>query len=159
MAKQNWLALTGFILLSFLAGAIGSLFTFSAIPNWYATLVKPSFAPPNWLFGPAWTTLYVLMGISAYFIYQKGWKNKPVRFALSIFGVQLALNALWSILFFGLRSPLYGLMGIIPLWLSIAFCIRLFYPIDKKAAYLLVPYILWVTFATLLNFSIWMLNR
>ena len=158
MAKQNWLALIGFIVLSLLAGAIGSLFTFSAIPAWYSTLAKPSFAPPNWLFAPVWTTLYVLMGVSAYLIWQKGWQKKPVRFALSIFGVQLFLNALWSILFFGLRSPLYGLLGIIPLWLSIAYCIRLFWPLNRKAAYLLIPYLLWVSFASLLNLAIWMLN-
>ncbi|MCX6772964.1 MAG: tryptophan-rich sensory protein, partial [Candidatus Micrarchaeota archaeon] len=118
--KQNWLVLAGFILLSLLAGAIGSLFTFEAIPTWYATLNKPSFAPPNWLFGPVWTTLYILMGVSAYLICQKGAKNEKVKFALSIFCIQLALNALWSILFFGLRSPLYGLVGIVFLWLSIA---------------------------------------
>jgi len=158
MAKTNWKALLAAIIICSLAGALGSLFTFSAIPAWYAGLNKPSFSPPNWVFGPVWTTLYILMGISAYLIYQKGWQKKPVRFALSIFAVQLVLNALWSILFFGLRSPLLGLAGIIPLWLSIAYCIKLFRPLDARAACLLIPYILWVSFATLLNYSIWALN-
>ncbi len=158
MAKHNYLALIGFILLPFAAGAIGSFFTFSAIPTWYSTLVKPQFAPPNWLFGPVWSMLYLFMGISAYLIWQKGWGKKPVRAALTLFGVQLILNTLWSILFFGLRSPLYGLLCIIPLWLSIAYCIKLFHPIDKRAAYLFIPYLLWVSFATILNAAIWMLN-
>lgn len=158
MAKQDWLYLIGFILLSLSAGAIGSLFTFSAIPGWYATLSKPSFSPPGWLFGPVWTALYILMGVSAYLIWQKGYEKKPVRAALMLFGIQLAQNALWSILFFGLRSPLYGLLCIIPLWLSIAYCISLFRPLDSRAACLLLPYLAWVSFAAILNYSIWMLN-
>ncbi|MFA6489583.1 MAG: TspO/MBR family protein [Candidatus Micrarchaeia archaeon] len=158
MAKQNLPVLAGFILLSLLAGAIGSLFTFSAIPAWYFTLVKPSFAPPNWLFGSVWTTLYVLIGISAYLVWQKGYQKKPIRFALGIFIIQLILNALWSILFFGLRSPLYGLVEIIFLWLAIAYCIKLFWKIDRRAAYLLIPYIAWVSFASLLTYAIWALN-
>lgn len=156
MAKgENWLVLIAFIIVCNLAGAIGAIFTFDAIPNWYAGLQKPSFSPPNWVFGPVWTTLYFMMGVSAYFAWKQG---KKASFALKIFAVQLFLNALWSILFFGLRSPLLGLVGILPLWLSIAFCIKLFWPLDRKAAYLLLPYIAWVSFATLLNFAIWMLN-
>lgn len=154
----SWLALIASIIICNLAGAIGAVFTFDAIPTWYAALNKPFFSPPNWVFGPVWTTLYILMGISAYLIWQKGWQKKSIRSALSLFGIQLFLNALWSILFFGLRSPLLGLAGILPLWLSIALCIKEFYPIDRKAAYLLIPYILWVSFATLLNLFIWMLN-
>ncbi len=156
--KLNWAMLALFILLSLAAGAIGSIFTLNSIPTWYATLSKPSFAPPNWLFGPVWTTLYILMGISAYLIWEKGMKKKLVRNALLLFALQLILNALWSILFFGLRSPLYGLVCIALLWLSIALTIKLFYSIDKRAAYLLIPYILWVSFASILNYSIWMLN-
>ena len=163
MAKKSgkgssWLALAGFILISLLAGAIGSLFTFSAIPAWYATLSKPSFSPPNWVFAPVWTALYVLMGISAYLVWQRGRKEKQVSFALQIFGVQLILNTLWSILFFWLRSPSLGLAEIIFLWLSIAYCVKLFFALDRRAAYLLLPYLAWVSFATLLNYSIWMLN-
>jgi tryptophan-rich sensory protein len=157
-AKTNWAALAASIIICTLAGAIGSPFTFPAIPTWYATLSKPFFSPPNWVFGPVWTMLYILMGISAYLIWQHGWKKKQVRFALFLFGMQLFLNALWSILFFGLRSPFYGLLCIIPLWICIALCIRAFYPIERWAAYLLVPYLLWVSFATILNAAIWMLN-
>ncbi|VVC00568.1 TspO/MBR family protein [uncultured archaeon] len=158
MAKQSYPVLAGFILLSLSAGAIGSLFTFSAIPTWYAALSKPAFAPPNWVFGLVWTTLYIFMGIAAYLVWQKGWKEKPVRAALMLFGIQLILNALWSILFFGLRSPLYGLIGIIPLWASIALCINWFYKIDRRASYLFIPYFAWVTFASMLNAALFLLN-
>ncbi|MCX6770968.1 MAG: tryptophan-rich sensory protein [Candidatus Micrarchaeota archaeon] len=153
--KLDWPALIAAIVVCLLAGAIGSIFTFSAIPTWYAALAKPSFSPPNWVFGPVWTALYILMGVSAYLAWKQG---KKADFALKIFGVQLFLNALWSFLFFGMRSPALGFAGIVPLWLSIAYCIRLFWPLDRKAAYLLLPYMAWVSFATLLNLAIWMLN-
>ncbi len=146
------------IIICNLAGAIGSIFTFSSIPNWYATLTKPEFNPPNWIFGPVWTTLYILMGISLYLIWKKYEEGKDAKPALTVFSIQLALNALWSILFFGLQSPLYGLFCIIPLWISIALMILKFYPLSRNAALLQIPYLLWVSFATLLNVSIWMLN-
>lgn len=149
--------LLGFILLCLLAGIIGSIFTTSNIPTWYESLNKPSFNPPNWLFAPVWTTLYILMGISAFLIYKKGLK-KDIKFALGIFGLQLIFNTLWSILFFGLNSPLLGLICIIILWCLIVFTIKLFYKISKTAAYLLIPYIIWVSFATILNYFIWVLN-
>lgn len=146
------------IILCQLAGIIGSVFTFQAIPGWYADLARPDFAPPNWVFGPVWTTLYTLMGISAYLVLRKGLKRKEVRTALGVFGTQLVLNALWSILFFGLRSPFYAFIEIIVLWASIAASIALFWKISKTAGLLLIPYILWVSFAAILNFYIWMLN-
>ena len=146
------------IILCQLAGIIGSVFTFQAIPGWYADLARPDFAPPNWVFGPVWTTLYTLMGISAYLVLRKGLKRKGVRTALGVFGTQLVLNALWSILFFGLRSPFYAFIEIIVLWASIAASIALFWKISKTAGLLLIPYILWVSFAAILNFYIWMLN-
>ncbi len=158
MKLKNAGILIGFIILCLLAGIIGSIFTTQNIPTWYASLNKPSFNPPNWVFGPVWTILYVLMGISAYLIYSKGIKKKEVKFALIIFGIQLILNTLWSILFFGLTSPLLGLICIIVLWISIILTIKLFYKIDKKATYLLIPYILWVSFATILNYYILILN-
>ncbi len=139
------------------AGIIGSIFTFEAIPNWYATLQKPAFSPPNWLFGPVWITLYALMGISLFFVLEEN-KNKQAKTAIAIFAVQLMLNALWSMLFFGLRAPLLGLVGIIALWLAIAATIIKFYPISKKAAWLLVPYLAWVSVATTLNLFIVLLN-
>lgn len=148
--------LTGFVVLCLLAGAIGSVFTVQSIPAWYATLNKPSFSPPNWVFGPVWTTLYIMMGLAAYLVYTK--KNKETKTALVVFGVQLALNVMWSVLFFGLQSPLYGLICIIALWLAIAATIVKFYKISKTAGLLLVPYLLWVSFASVLNFYVWMLN-
>ena len=146
------------IILCNMAGIIGSLFTFSAIPTWYATLIKPEFNPPNWIFGPVWTTLYILMGVSLYLIWKQYEKGKNAKPALTIFSAQLVLNALWSILFFGLQSPLYGLICIIPLWISIAAMIAKFYPLSRNAALLQIPYLLWVSFATILNLFIWMLN-
>ncbi len=101
------------------AGAIGSVFTRSAIPTWYATLEKPFFTPPNWLFAPVWTLLYILMGIAAFLVWRKGLENRQVRIALIVFLIQLILNALWSVVFFGLESPLYGLIVISVLWVAI----------------------------------------
>ena len=140
------------------AGIIGSVFTTPAIPTWYATLQKPVFTPPNWLFAPAWITLYLLMGIAAFFIWRIGLDNRRVRTALIIFLVQLVLNSLWSVVFFGMQSPLYGVIVIIVLWLAILLTILIFARLSKLAAWLLVPYILWVSFASALNISIWILN-
>jgi len=136
-----------------LAGIIGSLFTMPAIPAWYAALNKPAFVPSGTVIGAVWLVLYTLMGISLYLVWQKG-INKKTRPALYAFGIQLALNALWSVLFFGLRSPLYGLIGIVALWFAILVTINMFRKISKHAAWLLVPYIAWVTFAAYLNWSV-----
>ena len=141
-----------------LAGIIGSVFTFSAIPEWYLFLNKPFFSPPNWLFAPAWIILYTLMGISLYLALEKGLLEQKNKMPLYFFSAQLVLNALWSILFFGLRNPLLGLIEIIVLWIFIALTIKEFYSIDKRASYLLIPYILWVSFASALNFAIFLLN-
>ncbi len=146
------------IVVSELAGVIGSFFTISAIPNWYAGLVKPVLNPPAWVFGPAWTTLYALMGIAAFLIWKNGWDRKDVKAALGIFGLQLVLNAIWSIIFFGLHSPGWALVDIVLLWLAIVWTMVVFYKISRPAVYLLVPYLLWVSFASYLNYSIWMLN-
>jgi translocator protein len=147
-----------FIVISQLAGVVGSLFTFSAIPTWYATLKKPSFSPPNWIFGPVWIALYTLMGIAAYFVWQARDVNKLAKPAIIIFLIHLVLNALWSILFFGFKNPGLAFLEIIVLWLFIAALVVLFYKIDKTAGYLLIPYLAWVSFAGFLNFSIWRLN-
>ena len=145
------------IVLCFVPAVLGSLFTVSSIGSWYTTLAKPWFTPPDWLFGPVWTVLYLLMGISLYRIWMH--PGAPdIRLPVAVFGVQLALNALWSFLFFGLQSPRYGLLGIIPLWIAILATIGIFYPVDRKAAYLLVPYILWVTIASALNYAVYVLN-
>ena len=156
--KKNIIKLAAAIAICQLAGIIGSIFTFSEIPTWYASLKKPSFSPPNWLFGPAWITLYTLMGISLYLVWTKGKKNKEMENTMLIFGMQLFLNSVWSYLFFGLHSPLYGLIGIALLWVSIAVVISRFYKISKNATYLLIPYIAWVSFAMVLNFFVWILN-
>jgi tryptophan-rich sensory protein len=140
-------------------GAVGSIFTISSIPTWYATLAKPSFSPPNYLFGPVWTLLYILMGIAVAIIWQKGLKTKKVRNAVYLFGVQLALNAIWTPIFFGAKNLLLALIVIIFMWIFILKTILAFGKINKTASYLLYPYIAWVSFATILNFSVWFLNR
>ena len=140
------------------AGVLGSVFTTPAIPTWYATLIKPSFAPPNWLFAPVWTTLFIMMVISLFLVWQKGMEDLNVKNALYIFGVQLILNALWSAIFFGLRSPIAGLIEICILWILILLTIMKFMKISRTAGLLLIPYILWVSFAAIINFFIWRLN-
>lgn len=139
-----------------LAGVIGSIFTYQNIPTWYQTLNKPVFSPPNWIFAPVWTLLYILMGISLYIIWERGFKEN--KLPIILFGLQLILNAKWSFLFFGMRSPLYGFIGIIFLWAFILATVISFYKISKTASILLIPYILWVSFASLLNFYILILN-
>lgn len=146
------------ILICQAAGFIGSFFTVPSIESWYATINKPSFNPPNWIFAPVWTTLFLLMGIALYRVWNKGIDTKYVKIAITIFGIQLLLNSLWSILFFGMESPLLGLIEIVFLWLAILFSIIYFSKVDKIAAYLLVPYIAWVSFAAILNAAIYMLN-
>ena len=139
------------LLLPFLAGGLGSAFTTPAIPTWYATLNKPVWQPPSWLFGSVWTTLYVMMGLSLFFVI----KNKV---AITIFVIQLIFNALWSIVFFGMKN-IGGALGVIAiLWVLIVVNILIFYRLNKTAGILLVPYLLWVSFASYLNYTIWTLN-
>ncbi|OGE38149.1 TspO protein [Candidatus Daviesbacteria bacterium RIFCSPLOWO2_01_FULL_39_12] len=133
------------------AGTMGSFFTFSAIPEWYSTLNKPFFSPPNWIFGPVWTVLYVLMGISLYSVWLK-------RRIPTVFWVQLFLNAIWSIIFFGIKNPTLALVDVAALWIAIVFTTKAFYKINKLAGNLLIPYLLWVSFATVLNLSLVLLN-
>jgi translocator protein len=142
-----------------LASAVGSFATVRAIPTWYKGLAKPSFNPPAWLFGPAWTLLYLLMAVAAFLVWRQGLMAPGVKLALVVFLVQLVLNALWSIFFFGLRSPLAGLVDIIVLWLAILATIILFFPVSVPAGILLLPYIIWVSFAAVLNAAILRLNR
>ncbi len=141
-----------------LAGLLGSLVTVTGSGSWYAGIAKPFFSPPGFVFAPVWTTLYILMGISLYLIWMEGTGRKEVRIALFVFAVQLVLNGLWTFLFFGLQSPLLGLIEIIVLWIFIVLTIVLFYRIRKTSAYLLVPYLLWVSFASFLTYTIWILN-
>ncbi len=158
MKINNTFKLIIAIVVSELAGIIGSVFTTPSIAGWYAGIVKPSLNPPAWVFGPVWTTLFALMGIAAFLIWKKGLDRRDVKIALGLFLGQLVLNTLWSIIFFGLHSPGGALIEIVFLWLAIIATIIAFYKISRPAAWLLVPYILWVSFAGYLNFSIWQLN-
>lgn len=146
----------GAIIICQLAGIIGSFFTASSVSSWYTTLNKPSFNPPGWVFGPVWITLYTMMGISLYLVWRSGNRD---WYVFGIFGLQLVLNALWSILFFGMQSPMYAFIEIIILWASIIATIIIFFSVSRTASYLLIPYAVWVSFAALLNFMIWRLNR
>lgn len=141
------------------ASLIGSAVTVPQIPGWYATLVKPAFQPPNWLFGPVWTTLYVMMAFAAWRVLRLPAGTPGKGRALTIYHVQLLLNLLWSCVFFGLQSPLGGIVVILPLLALIVATIALFRPLNRVAANLLWPYLAWVSFATLLTVSIWWLNR
>jgi len=137
----------------------GSFSVFKSLMDWYPELAKPVFNPPNWVFAPVWTILYLSIAISGWMIWTKREGNeRAVDGALTVFAVQLFFNAMWSYLFFGMRSPFLGFIGIALLWLAIALNIFSFYKISKRAAYLLLPYIFWVSFAALLNFAIWRLN-
>jgi translocator protein len=141
-----------------LAGIVGSIFTVSSTSIWFDGIVKPALNPPSWVFGPVWTVLYALMGISAFLVWNKGWERKEVRVALGVFGIQLFLNVIWSIIFFGLQSPGWAFIDIVLLWLAIVWTMFVFYEISRLATYLLIPYLLWVSFATYLNYFIWILN-
>ena len=141
-----------------LAGVVGSAFTTPAIPTWYASLKKPFFTPPSWVFAPVWITLYTLMGISLYIVWKKGFSTRGAARAVNLFGIQLVLNTLWSAVFFGMQSPLYGFVVIVLLWIALIATIVTFYGISKAAGALLIPYFLWGSFASLLNFSILILN-
>ena len=137
---------------------LGSMITRPAIGGWYAELAKPSFNPPDWVFAPVWTILYILMGISFGIIWQKGFDRKTVRTAMYLFLMQLAFNLLWSIIFFGLHQPLLAFIEIILLWLLILLTIIKFIRISRPAGIILIPYIIWVSFAGVLNCFLWTLN-
>ncbi|KKU45636.1 MAG: Tryptophan-rich sensory protein [Microgenomates group bacterium GW2011_GWA2_46_7] len=156
--KDNYLMLLASIVLAQVAGGIGSLFTFSAIPTWYASLTKPAFSPPNWVFGPVWTLLYILMAISAYLVWRRAQFGKKSLPFWHVYSTQLALNTLWSILFFGFKFTGLAFIEILALWYFIFRSIQTGQKIDKWSAYLLYPYLAWVSFASLLNLAIWLLN-
>ncbi len=141
-------------------GYFSGMVTRSAITTWYPTLVKPSFNPPNWIFAPVWTMLYIMMGVAAGLVWDRiGQQKEVVKNALVFFAVQLVLNALWSFLFFGLKNPMLSGLEIVILWLMIFETYSKFIKINKIAGYLLIPYLFWVSFASVLNGSIWWLNR
>jgi benzodiazapine receptor len=161
--RAPWNTYTGLMLGIFLIvclaiGSLGALSTGSSIRQWYPTLQKPSWTPPSGLFGPVWTILYFMMAIAVWIVWRKqGWNDGAG--ALSLFAFQLVLNAAWSPLFFGLKSPLAGLLDIVPLWAAILATLISFWKISAAAGALLLPYWLWVSFATALNFAIWKMNR
>lgn len=141
-----------------LVGFLSSFATQSSVNDWYVALDKPSFNPPNWLFAPVWTVLYIMMGVAAGVVWGKGFHHIWVKTGLYHFGFQLLLNAMWSIVFFGLKEPFWGLVVILVLLIMIVLTIRWFKVVSKKAAWLMIPYLLWVSFATALNYKIWELN-
>ena len=165
MSWNNTVKLVTAIGVSELAGVIGAVFTAPSIPAWYAGLVKPALNPPAWIFGPVWTTLYALMGVSLFLVWkrhsdilQNVRMSYQCKWAVGLFFVQLALNSLWSIFFFGMHSPALALLDSILLWCAILATMILFCCISKPASYLLFPYLLWVSFATYLNYSLAVLH-
>jgi tryptophan-rich sensory protein len=181
MEFNKFLKLLASIIICELAGVVGSVFTTPEIKSWYATLNKPAFNPPSWIFGPVWTTLFVLMGVALYLVWNKKFviKNKLGNSALRswnkwseklwsgswqkanillVFALQLVLNVLWSIIFFGSHNVGVAFFELLMLWVAIAYTIINFYRVSKWAAYLLLPYILWVTFAGFLNVALWFIN-
>ncbi|MCZ3366680.1 MULTISPECIES: TspO/MBR family protein [Methanobacterium] len=158
LKKSEILKLVVSILIPLIAGFIGSIATMSSIPTWYASIIKPDWAPPNWVFGPVWTTLFILMGIALFLVWRKGLWRRDVKIAVIIFAVQLVLNVLWSVIFFGLQSLLGGLIEIVFLWIAILATIIAFYRISKPAGILLLPYIIWVTIASYLTYTVYLLN-
>jgi translocator protein len=158
---KNWnpiLMLALFIAITFAAAGLGAFFTGTSVSNWYPTLRKPSWNPPAWIFGPVWTALYLMMAVAVWLVWRKRGFDGATA-ALGLFALQLALNALWSPLFFGLRNPLAGLVDIVPLWAAILATLVCFWKISPLAGALLAPYWVWVSFATALNFVIWRMNR
>ncbi|KAB1186958.1 MULTISPECIES: TspO/MBR family protein [Haloferax] len=154
--RRPAIELLAWVVLAQLAGAIGSVFTVTALDSWYGTLVRPWFAPPNWVFGPVWVTLFALMGVAAFLVSRSD--NPRRRRALAVFVGQLVVNVSWSFAFFGLESPAAGLAVIVVLLAAIVATMREFALVDWRAAALLVPYLAWVSFATVLNYGFWSLN-
>ncbi len=154
---NQWVVLGGFCVASFVAAAIGGTATGGAVQDWYPTLAKPSWTPPAWLFGPVWTLLYIAMAVAAWLVWRRvGWDG--ARLALLMFFIQLTLNAVWSVVFFGLRNPGAAFAEIVVLWVAIVVTALLFWKVTPAAGWLFLPYLVWVSFATALNFAIWRLN-
>jgi len=145
------------VVICFMVAAIGGYATTSSIDVWYAGITKPTWNPPNWIFGPVWSTLYLMMAISLWLVWRKSGITNA-KFAIGIFAVQLVLNLLWSIIFFAMHQLGWALVEVIMLWSAIVLTIIVFHKHSKPAAYLLIPYLLWVTFASFLNYTIWSLN-
>lgn len=158
MQHVKFFKLFASIIICLSAGAIGSVFTSSSVGSWYRTLNKPPFSPPSWIFAPVWTLLYLLIGLSLFFVWVDKKSEQGEKTAFFMFSIQLFLNILWSLLFFKLKNPFLAFIEIILLWTAIIFTIALFKKISALSSYLLAPYLLWVTFASFLNYSIFVLN-
>ncbi len=159
MGRMNkWAALAGFIAICLFAGGLGGWITAQSVADWYPTLNKPAWNPPPWIFGPVWTTLYVMMAVAAWLVWKTDMRFSGVRVALILFFIQLALNCLWSFLFFGARNPGWALIDIVLLLMSLLLTTWAFFSQSKRAGVLMLPYLAWVGFATFLNFTIWQLN-
>ena len=148
---KKWMVLAALLVLCLGLGSAAGFLTAQSLPTWFPTLVKPSFNPPSWLFAPVWTTLYIMMAVAAWLV----WLRKG---SLVLFYAQLALNFAWSLLFFGLHSPALALIDIVAMWVAILLTLLSFWKVDRRAGWLLVPYLAWVSFAGMLNASIWWLN-
>lgn len=161
ISRSDLVALGVFLLITFGAAGLGSVATAGSVDGWYRTLRKPALNPPNWVFGPVWTVLYIMMAVAAWQVRRVSLRLPRVSYvpALSVWGVQLALNAAWSVAFFGMRSLGGGLAIIVPLWVAIAATGAFFWQRSRTAALLLGPYLAWVTFATYLNLRLFQLNR
>jgi tryptophan-rich sensory protein len=158
--RTKFFALVAFLVLCLIISSAGGAATATSVTDWYQTLNKPFFNPPNWLFGPAWSLIYALIAVSGWRVWCKVGLRADTggRAVFIVYGAQLTLNLLWSFLFFGAQSPLAGLIDIVPLFILIIANIVMFWPIDRLAGWLMVPYAAWVGFATLLNSAIWWLN-
>jgi tryptophan-rich sensory protein len=155
-AGRQITGLAGFLILVGLAAMVGGWFTSTSVGTWYEQLDKPAFSPPDWVFGPVWTALYLAMAVAAWLVWRR--QEGPKRVGLSLWGIQLVLNATWSALFFGLRAPGIALIELVALAVVIALTIAAFWRSSRPAAGLMAPYLAWVCFAGILNAAIWRLN-
>ena len=156
--SRKFLYITISVAICLLVGFLSGFATQSSVGDWYVTLNKPFFNPPNWIFGPVWTILYIMMGVAAGLVWSKGWHHRWVKTALYHFSFQLIFNALWSVVFFGFKQPFWAMLVILILLALILLTMKSFHVVSKTASYLLIPYFLWVSFATLLNYKIWEMN-
>ncbi|NLE65531.1 MAG: tryptophan-rich sensory protein [Elusimicrobia bacterium] len=158
MPNTLWFKLVIALALPQAAGAVGGLFSAANVRTWYPTILKPSFTPPGWVFGPVWAMLYVMMGLALFLVWTSGEKGENVTPAVGIFGAHLFVNALWSVLFFGLKSPFWAFLDLIVLWFLVTALAVVFFRIRRLAGALLVPYWLWVSFAGVLNYVVLRMN-
>lgn len=156
---KNVLLFLSCLIITYAAAAIGSVSTFASIPTWYAGLAKPALNPPNWIFGPVWSLLYTLMAIAIFLVIKKGFSTGTVRLAAALFAAQLILNTAWSIVFFGMKTTFAPVIIIVVLWVCILACIIIFWKVSKPASIMMIPYILWVSFAAYLNIGIHLANK